>query len=574
MRLNANALLMLLWTLLLTGCSLVFSFQFTSFLYAKDLLLAVGVMGVSVIHCIKGRQNARGFFFFAPLWMGLLFWTASGFFTARVLSFHVEKMTHLALMLYAASLAAGVFHYPGGRRWLWNGLIASGGVMAALALLQYAGWMPWLMPAFPGYNQPAYSVFGNQNLLGGYLAFTLALLTHIAVREHISGIHKWVVGIVRIALFTVMVGGLIVSSTRSAWLAAASGGLYALLSSDLPIRPRQAFRRWARNGFLFILIAVIALIVATSPLTKERLQGTLTDQDVGGRARIWFWAGALHMLAAHPALGVGLGNYNYWSPYYQAEALQGPWGRYLYHNELHTLHAHSEPLEWMAETGLLGSVFLLWFGMRILKRRPHRHPETSGIIALAIFACFNTFIHSNPHVLAVLLLSAMMGLGPKPSFAAASEMEPVAHGKGRRRNGWHAKEALFPLFAMLLTAGLLFTSLLPSAQQCAAEQTHVQGGLAEPLYLHALSRPWPNYHARESYAILLLDEGRFEEAEQQLAAASHGIDTGRIHLLRAICAEALGNAQKTEEHLRHCLARWPANAHALSLLNKTPNRGF
>ena len=183
-----NLLLAVAWTVILIFCAIAWSFHLTSFLDAKGLVLTVGLIIVAILQLICGKISTKGVKHFLPFWLGLIVWMFTGFFTAHVLSYHIEKIIYLALILLAASLASETFYHPSGRIWMLRGLVFSGAAVGLLALLQYAGLINLLLPSFPGYNQRAYSVFGNQNLLGGYMAVNLALL--VAILPHVKKISR------------------------------------------------------------------------------------------------------------------------------------------------------------------------------------------------------------------------------------------------------------------------------------------------------------------------------------------------------------------------------------------------
>ncbi len=548
-RASAHTTLLALWCALLILGAAAWSFHFVSFLHAKDLVFAVGLVPATVLQWRWRGVPRHGFRALMPLWYGWVFWTITGFFTAHVPFSHVESAVRFALVLLAASLATEVFSAHNQRQWLFGALIASGVVVGALAVLQYAGLAEALLPSFPGYDQRAYSVFGNQNLLGGYVAMHLTLLTVLLTRSRRLSKRRL---ILYAGVYGVLLGALVVSATRTAWLAAAVGCAWAVFSMARTYGWRRSLKRWRGNGFLIVAAIGLLLLSAWAPYIFARLALTYGANDVGGHARLWFWAGAARMIADNPLFGVGLGNYGFWSPWHQGAALWASGGESFYHNELHTVHAHSDVLEWLAETGLFGLVFWSWFIVSALRRR---NPATPALLALAVFACFNTISHSTPHLLAGLLLAVVTrraNAGPR---------------NDKRRYAGAAMMACVALLIVVFAA----TTLVPSALLWRAEQVHVSGNNPEPLYLRALAWPWPNPQAHENYAVALLDAERFEEARIQLECALYGRDTGNVHLLLAVCAEARGDREAVARHARNCLQRWPANPHAWALLlSSTP----
>ena len=348
-------------------------------------------------------------------------------------------------------------------------------------------------------------------------------------------------------MFAILLGALLISATRSAWLAALAGSLSMILLPGGMTRLRRMAR--SRNGNQLLLLFLIAVLVLSlaAPLVLQKAMKTFSETDVGGHARLWFWSGAIKMIGEHPWLGTGLGQFGYWSPVYQGAVLWETGGEQYFFNELHTAHAHSEPLEWLAETGLFGVLFLAWFLFRTLKAR---NPALAAIIALLVFGCFNTFAHSTPHVLALLLCAAtcrsatMFEAKPLPRFAAAC-------------------------CTVIIPAAFILAVLVPSARLCRAEQAHIAGETRETLYEQALSWPWPSYRAHESYAIALMDQDKHGAARTHLEKARRGVDTGRLYLLLTECASVLKDPDAAYTYARACIYRWPGNEYAWSMLFET-----
>lgn len=564
-RVSIEPALAALWAFLIVAAATAWSFNFVSFMHAKDLVIAVGLIPALLLQlCLRGMPR-RGLTALAPLWYGWMVWAVAGLFTARVLSYHAETAIRYALVLFAASLAAETFLAGRRRVWLYRALIISGVATGALALLQYARLIDPLLPPFPGYDQRAYSVFANQNLLGGYMAITLTLFTVLLARA--GRLPRYLLSLY-LCGWAILLGALLVSATRTAWLAAMVGCACIVITLVRESGWKRMFRRWRASGFIIILVVAVLLLLVAAPYVYSRLAVSYGEADVGGRARLWFWAGAARMIRDNVLFGVGLGNYNYWSPWYQGLALWAPGGEQFYHNELHTVHAHSEPLEWLAETGVVGVLFILWFILSVLRKR---NPALPALAAFAVFACFNTVSHSTPHLLAGLLLATVRpGQPPGVPGVAGCAREQQIRGTTARPVPVCCRSGLFALASgIIVVAAFVWTTLVPSALLCRAEQIHVGTGNPEPQYRRALAWPWPNPQAHASYAIALLDASRFSEAQAQLEAAQYGMDTGRVHLLLAICAEACGDRRGVAHHARNCLQRWPANAHAWSLAIST-----
>jgi O-antigen ligase len=97
--------------------------------------------------------------------------------------------------------------------------------------------------------------------------------------------------------------------------------------------------------------------------------------------RLYWWAAGLRMFAAHPLLGVGLGNYASAYRAFRVGAVQN------------TLYPHNVLVELLAETGLLGFASVAAFALGVLRRPELRGPEGEtrwpfllGLLSFALFA--------------------------------------------------------------------------------------------------------------------------------------------------------------------------------------------
>ena len=518
--------------------AITYSFRLTSFLHAKEAVLHVGLVVCAVLAAIRGRTDCKRVSWLLPLALGLAWGAVSGLVVAQVKARVIEESIRYAALFALIAVNADLFADARRRARIMASLVISAVIVALLGLIQFFRVAPSLFPEFPGYDQRVYSVFGNQNLFGGYLAIAIPLLTaHIAADSRIR--------LLRYAALALLAMGLVLSESRTAWLATVAGMAVCVLW-------RGPHRKTTLYALAFMTLGLLCAALLTWPRPLERISQTLREDDVGGRARLWFWDGALRMIRDHPIAGVGLGNYAYFSPWYQGEALRGPRGPRHYHNELHTVHAHSEALELLAETGSPGLLCGLWFLMSLLRFRGR---AWSGLAALLVFSCFNAPLHSAPHTLAGLLLAAMLFGKQAAAFPAAPRALSCAP--------WRWGHVLL---AIALAAGFWWTVYAPSRLLRAAEDVHVAEGDPLALYARAIAHPWPNAQAHEEYGMALLDAGRADEAYTQLLKAREGLDTGRLYLLLGSAALQRSDKDAARLWLAASLDRWPANAAAWRML--------
>lgn len=134
-------------------------------------------------------------------------------------------------------------------------------------------------------------------------------------------------------------------------VAASRGGALAMiLAGSLCL---CLYKQKLRN--LFILLLLIVSVFSFAPPKFFDEMKTLEQGTAEGTAddRIYLWGFAVEMFKDHPAIGVGPMNY----PAYFWSYEKGQ--RYQKKRSLRV--AHSTPIQWLAETGLVGSVILIMF---------------------------------------------------------------------------------------------------------------------------------------------------------------------------------------------------------------------
>ncbi len=517
-------------------CTLPWSFRTASFLHAKDAGVCVSLLvlaGYSIRHSFVTYKYIT---IFAPLWI-MLAWT---------LVFHglggqardpyavMSECARQSAVILCATCLLGLSGGPGANGRLIRGAVAGCALAAALlALLQYADLAGSLFPAFAHYPQRAYSLFGNQDLLGGFAAIGLPVAIGL-LRCSESPKWEWCVPVP-------LVMALGISGSRSAWLAALVGTAIALL-------PDARAKRRLLPIVLLLAAASGAIVVAAPEATLSRAVAAVGGNDTGIGVRLWIWDGSLRMIRDRGLFGVGLGNYALWSPSYLGEALQAPGGEGHTHNDRHTLHAHNDPIELLAELGVPGLICAVWILASL--RRGKDVAEWGALAASMVFSLFNGTMESPAHVLVSLLL-----VGRLSRHADGPARPPIA-------------AAWFVPAVCAVVGAVMWTHLIPSARLQSAWREEDAGRDPAPAYRRALRHPWPNVQAAEEFAEYLIGAGRFEEAERPLAIALGGSDTGRVHLLAGMMAERRGEMASARRHFQACLYRWPAETEVRSKLKK------
>ncbi|MCH7958839.1 MAG: O-antigen ligase family protein [Candidatus Hydrogenedentes bacterium] len=519
------------------GSAIAYSFRFISFLHAKEAVLALALLSFAIVS-VKVRLPQRGFRPFAPLWgliaFSLILCVAPGH--VKVPTFSVLELLRLALLLLIVAHIYDLLSQGSWRFYLRMTVILSATLVGALGVLQFYGLASALFPAMDGYSQRVYSVFGNQDLFGGYLAMAVPLVLCELRR---SSRANWLF----YPALILLIFALMLSGSRSAWLATGVGVGMVLAVSG--IRKRDAI-----TAVGLIAVTVLLACFIAPEATVNRLKQSFKQDDVGVHARWWIWDGTVRMIRDHPIIGVGAGNYAYWSPYYLGEALQADSGHTHYRNELHTLHAHSDLLELFAETGLVGVVCVALF---LWPLRRCRGPEWGALAALAVFASLNATWQSPAHALVGLLLIACLFARNDGTRAPLSP--PT------RTRAWAMVGTSIGV-ALLTTVLLLVPSYRLSAARAEYDSTNPSGMPFEAL----AETNWPNPAARRDTALALIAKGEYTRAETYLVQAREGLDTGEVHFLQALIAMNAHDLDAAEDALRECLWRWPGYLPAWEML--------
>jgi len=220
----------------------------------------------------------------------------------------------------------------------------------------------------------AYGLTGHPNLLGANLAIWMLLLLPALFRAR--GWRR--VGLTAVTSMGIL--GLLASFSRASWLAFGVGlsiWVAAALRGYWPQQPAGLAKMWPRLRLsdlpiqLIIPIALAAIFIfANRDLVTSRfvrLDTPIEANSLDERQRDSQLA--LKVIAAHPLLGVGAGNY------LPAVRAMEPDSRPV----------HNIPLLVAAELGLLGAVLLLWFTVSGLRAHPAAVTSWGAMLVVGLF---------------------------------------------------------------------------------------------------------------------------------------------------------------------------------------------
>ncbi|MDQ6790943.1 MAG: O-antigen ligase family protein [Candidatus Dormibacteraeota bacterium] len=229
------------------------------------------------------------------------------------------RLAYLGLLCGAA--------WIGERRWVVTAFLVGCGLASTEAIGQA------LLGALP---RPDGNL-GQPNLLGGLLAMALPLAVHRGITEAEGGTSGRMGNRPWLVLAGLLAAGLVVSASRSGWLAALAG--LAVLAALLA--PRRL--RWLAAVVGGVLLVAAALLLLLSPLRQ-------LNQDTGS-ARLGVWRDSLSVVAARPLVGWGEDTLGLVFGRYQTQDWE-PGDSFD--------RAHSLPLDLAAAQGFLGLAACTW----------------------------------------------------------------------------------------------------------------------------------------------------------------------------------------------------------------------
>jgi O-antigen ligase len=248
----------------------------------------------------------------------------------------------LTIFTYAALfwLSTQAIHGPGEARALLRVLLASGYVVAALAMIQAVTDYEAL-----GQIVPAYGTLGNSNVLGAFLA----MLCPLAYGELVEA-RTWGARILAINALVVPAAALLVSFSRSSWLGAAVAFVVILAAE------RRAASRIAIAGAAVVLISVVALPSATTlgglglERALEARARSVVDLSSWQASRLHIWGDSVTLIASRPIFGYGPDTVGLVFPLFQT----GNWAPLPGGLAQPIDKAHAETLQVAATQGLVG----------------------------------------------------------------------------------------------------------------------------------------------------------------------------------------------------------------------------
>lgn len=258
----------------------------------------------------------------------------------------------------------------------------------------------------PGANAKPFGLMGNRNLFGSAQALVIPFIIFVLYKA--GKLWKYLA----VAAITGVVVSIVISQTRSAWLAATSIIIVSFLLVIIFSPPNR--RKWIA-GLLITTISIIALVTLLLTLDKENTltqsvkqrAASLTRSDGKSESaenvneRIKIWKKTIEVIKDKPVLGTGVGNWNLTIPAYGTEGLIWAYGAFV------PDRPHNVYLQVLSETGIPGMTF--YFGM------------WAGIVIIAFKIIIKRSQPEDRRVLSILMLSGLFAFAVDCMFSFPAE---------------------------------------------------------------------------------------------------------------------------------------------------------
>lgn len=238
------------------------------------------------------------------------------------------------------NLVVAFIHGERERRLLLYAFLAGAVCVAIYGLFQYTTMLglhnaEWVdTDAFPLLQRRMYSTLYNPNLLSAYLLMVMGMSASLAVWSG-HKMHR----LAYLGLFVLFTLCLILTYSRGGWVSVFALVFFFGLA-------------WDKRVWLLFLLVPLVLAFYHGGVVHRLLSIFSNSEDTSVVMRLEMWESTFYMICDHPILGIGWGAYQYVYPLYN-ELIQEA-GITIY-------HAHNMYINIMAETGIVGFVFYMWF---------------------------------------------------------------------------------------------------------------------------------------------------------------------------------------------------------------------
>ncbi len=302
-------------------------------------------------------------------------------------------------------------------------------ILSVMGLIQFFTQSFFILPGI----HDIHALFSNRNLLASALFLMLPLNMANFFREKRIWRH---LGTAALSLSFLLMTAL---RTRSVWVAL---GLALIVGITLCLirRGKPKMSEWFPRKRVITFFAIAVVFLTSGFIMFELYEQYLGDdfagkQIIGGssvRIRLVAWRKSLDMIADHPVLGVGGGNWRLMQPEYRPESIKKEKGFVYY------MRPHNDYLWIASEYGVPGfiaylSVFVFFwlYVLRILRRdEDGSHAAQAILIACGVAGFMSVSFFSFPrervfHIgMLIFYLAAISAMQPKPDGKKSPKLLP------------------------------------------------------------------------------------------------------------------------------------------------------
>ncbi len=474
----------------------------------------------------------------------------------------------LKLVAYALAffITINVFrHRPAFLR-LYRALIASGTFIGLFGIIQNVWSNGKIYWRFESGSGTPFGPFVNHNHFAGYVELCLGLSMGMCIAEWLR-FHKraqesgmaahfawaWLPEGGRVWLFLVtsfiMIAALTLSLSRGGVISFLATSLIfgtaALVGKRKALDSAESRHFRLRPLLIFaglITIIVVVGILANTPRVRQRLR---LDEAAAYRVRIW--ESSLKAISDFPLTGAGLGSFRILFPRYKS-GMAGS----------EVTHAENEYIQWLVETGFLGTMLILFVAgrfLRILYLRLRNSGDYEsrylalgaafGITSLSIHNCMDFNLHIPSNALTFVVIGALCILLASCSGSRAGRSLTLE--TTRIRPGRAGSLSLTVL--VLILGGWFGYRCFSQFQSTRLEQLwskHRQAAMAETssrrsgLQLLPLSLRWAPLNARAHFLLALEYESEALEAGFfQFERRHTSLDKAETEILEALVQQPI-----------------------------------
>lgn len=277
------------------------------------------------------------------------------------------------------------------QKWVFKWLQIIGLIVAILCLYQYADWIvagpkketliPFLLP--PCYGR-VNGVYGQPNLTA--LLLQLTIIASLPGYVPRTGLTRTCGGCRRDVAFFFVSTAFFLTGSRAGLLS-----LCVVLSILLWLTLRGKLRCSGRSLVKPLLILMLGFVFSLLPLSSEMATSSYARGEISIDARFLFWTASFLTFLDSPFWGVGLDHFKLFLPSYARKA-HDVLGFVEYESMGYTNWSHNEYLQILAESGIVGFLFLTAFCLMLVrlmhKYFARKNPAIERVFLLLLLSPF------------------------------------------------------------------------------------------------------------------------------------------------------------------------------------------